>query len=1302
MAEAMAFAAVSAVVSTGISYLFPSNGPRLRDLKISASTYGNIIPQTYGLCRVAGNMIWAAPIQERKKKKKAGKGGSYYNEFTYFADFAMAFCQGPIDTINRIWADGKLIYDATGKSAASNDPKYRFSIYQGTETQLPDPTMIASGTAGGQPSGFSITIYKDANYGSKSLTFTGAVPNLDTTGLGLNDGASSIKTTGRWEVFEHANYQGRSMVVEGDVANLATNGSGLNDKISSMRPLVVGGVGESTAPAYRGLCYVVFDDFPLADFGNRIPQMAAEVYRGAVGEAQSTKVTYVPQNGKTAGYAPDLQILDSERGYLYQTVYADPTNAIRRISMFDAKEDLFIVPTFPHRSPNWHVFDRADDGSLNNILAVTSRGELICSYGGINNATPLAVLDANSYAVIASYGSAEAFHYGLENGQPTVSFANEVGSCALGGYEINGRTVEHYLHSGLFGDISVFDVTDPAKRFDRVVREQGPFGWEGPRWGTELGLLGYRPDHFVVPRDPLKDQPPTWYAVVEAPTGIVIKRVTNSGQPIVFEMPKPTGLNGSMLPLSAYWDTALSGVVFHWKIGSNHFISKWSEAANAVVWTRPVAGNVGPDFASRNATVTNGKVAFIADTVKGTRVFLIETDTGNWIDPTQLKNNSNTPAWEIDAENDIQVIANDPYVTPLAQYGYQPIKSSGFMVAGNPTLGFYSNHYDARRNVIVTTGSRGDDRVIFLGSSGNDATTLSGIVGDLLRKTGLDRTQYDLAAIEGVPVYGYGFASETDIKNILSELKQVYLFDLVESDGKLRAVVRGDSTPKATISSLALGSSGSEDGAEHWVETRIQEHDLPARITLAYSNVDLDFETSTAHAKRIVSPISTMYSKQQATLEMNVVMTATEAKNRVHAMLHTQWGERTMHEGALPWAYMDLDPGDVIAVNFPDGRNYIERLHQTELGADYSIVFQTFGQDSGAYVTNQIGDSGGSGRTQTIPIPREARAFILNLPLLRDSDDTGGGTSRYYTAIGNATRGDFLGASLLRSVNNQDYEDVYSETDDVEWGAIKGTVPAPRQGVFGLDWETRITIVPVSKTFELESINDDLLWEGGNACVIGDEVIQFRDAVENEDGTWTIFNLLRGRRGTEWACGKQGAGAPFLFLNDATVTPQSENLSAKGQTRWFKAVGSGRSLLSTVSTQTVYQPRDLMPYAPVQIKRTKNGSGDITISWERRTRMGGNLMDDIGDVPLNEGSKAYEVYVLAEPFDGDLSTGEPPKTFLKKFDATTESVTWLASDIGGTAYRPNIDSLHVVVYQVSTAVGRGFPGVRKIEPWRDN
>ena len=68
--------------------------------------------------------------------------------------------------------------------------------------------------------------------------------------------------------------------------------------------LIVAKEGGGNTPAYRGLAYVVFERLPLADFGNRIPQLSFEITRpiGAL-EEMVRAVTLIP--GTTEfGYEP--------------------------------------------------------------------------------------------------------------------------------------------------------------------------------------------------------------------------------------------------------------------------------------------------------------------------------------------------------------------------------------------------------------------------------------------------------------------------------------------------------------------------------------------------------------------------------------------------------------------------------------------------------------------------------------------------------------------------------------------------------------------------------------------------------------------------------------------------------------------------------------------------------------------------------------------------------------------------------------------------------------------------------------
>jgi len=87
-------------------------GPRLRDLAISTSSYGQAIPRQFGRMRVPGTVIWSTDLVESKRKEKARKGQPSTTAYSYSASFAVALSSTPIIRIGRIWADGNLLRGA--------------------------------------------------------------------------------------------------------------------------------------------------------------------------------------------------------------------------------------------------------------------------------------------------------------------------------------------------------------------------------------------------------------------------------------------------------------------------------------------------------------------------------------------------------------------------------------------------------------------------------------------------------------------------------------------------------------------------------------------------------------------------------------------------------------------------------------------------------------------------------------------------------------------------------------------------------------------------------------------------------------------------------------------------------------------------------------------------------------------------------------------------------------------------------------------------------------------------------------
>jgi hypothetical protein len=188
-----------------------SEGPRLNDLRVMASAEGAPVPRIWGGMRLGGQMIWATSFEEvvsTRTESASGKGPAAgpeaeITEYEYFANFAVALCEGEVTRIGRIWADGKLFDPA----------QVTWRFYPGSEAQLPDSLIVAK-------------------------------------------------------------------------------------------------EGAENAPAYRGTAYVVFERLPLARFGNRLPQLTFEVFRGVGGMAEHVRAVNIIPGAIEFGY--DTEIVTSE------------------------------------------------------------------------------------------------------------------------------------------------------------------------------------------------------------------------------------------------------------------------------------------------------------------------------------------------------------------------------------------------------------------------------------------------------------------------------------------------------------------------------------------------------------------------------------------------------------------------------------------------------------------------------------------------------------------------------------------------------------------------------------------------------------------------------------------------------------------------------------------------------------------------------------------------------------------------------------------------------------------------------
>jgi hypothetical protein len=217
---------------------------------------------------------------------------------------------------------------------------------------------------------------------------------------------------------------------------------------------------------------------------------------------------------------------------------------------------------------------------------------------------------------------------------------------------------------------------------------------------------------------------------------------------------------------------------------------------------------------------------------------------------------------------------------------------------------------------------------------------------------------------------------------------------------------------------------------------------------------------------------------------------------------------------------------------------------------------------------------------------------------------------------------------------------------------------------------TPATVKPTSITLTAASLGASQMTIG-NLCYIA-----------LSQGVYTLTTLLRGRRGTEVFTGAHAVGDLFVLLDDDGVARRPLGLDRLGDTFHYRAVGRGGELRDARTAQLTLAGNDLKPYAPAQLKATGSWGSNVTLSWQRCTRVGGELIDGTGEVPLAEDSEEYEVEILDGPSGAVLRT----ETGLSgpEFTYTT---AMQSADFGMAQ-----TELTFRVYQISAQVGRGFAG----------
>jgi hypothetical protein len=541
------------------------------------------------------------------------------------------------------------------------------------------------------------------------------------------------------------------------------------------------------------------------------------------------------------------------------------------------------------------------------------------------------------------------------------------------------------------------------------------------------------------------------------------------------------------------------------------------------------------------------------------------------------------------------------------------------------------------------------NRILALGVPLSDVVTALSTTYQRQKMAGLRVSDIDVTELAGDTVQGYTLNRKSSMRSALEPLRIRYQFDAIQSDWIMKFPKRGGAPivtiPEEDVGILKRGRDQTDEPPIQ--EVRMDDLSLPMSLGIRYKNRNTDYQIDMETFKRHLSPNPTMRSKSDKTIDMPIVDDPVEMKQLAQKQLITTWNERVSYKTVIPWTYINLDPTDVFNLG-AFGETARIRMAENDLGQGWAIEMTGVVEDVQQYSSTLAGGANLGHISPGVPSGLPTNLVPMDAPILASEDLLITPIANAYMAT-RAFDASWPGASTQKSLDNVNFtntgsvslEAVYGKVDVVPgaWTFQEGT-EFPNRFQEVVDGGT-MTVTGLRRTDWWASATELQVLNGWNAIAVmrpsdgAVEVVSFVDVVDNDDGTFTLSRLLRGRLGTEdIADGGMEVGSEVVGLISATgvrevlpITRQRLPLSELDSELFFRAVTIGTNPSDAVPISFTYTGRDLRPYMVADIVAVSDGSGGLDITWQRRARgpQQGEWLDGTGVTPLNEQIEQYIV-----------------------------------------------------------------------------